>query len=139
MDKCPFVRRWVVRRSAPKSTHMFHVSVVILILLLRPTIPHMWFLSRTNEPACMIVRLYRPDRTSLFIRITHNALSALTITAAECPALTVGNGTSSSTSASKTTETVEVTCDDGYNKVGTGSTTCSPDGPGKSAWTNVPS
>ena len=60
-------------------------------------------------------------------------------TAAECPALTVVNGKSSSDSASKTIEVVEVTCDDGYKKVGTGATTCSPDGPGKAKWTNVPS
>ena len=64
-------------------------------------------------------------------------LLALT-TAAECPVLTVANGKSSSTSASKTNDVVEITCDDGYKKVGTAATTCSPDGPGKSAWTNVP-
>merc|ERR1712150_209050 len=37
----------------------------------------------------------------------------------------------------KTMATVDITCDDGYKKVGT-SATCSPNDSGRAAWTNVP-
>ena len=59
------------------------------------------------------------------------------VTAATCPPLTVANGKASSDSPSKTMETVNITCEDGYKKVGT-IATCSPSGPGKAAWTNIP-
>jgi len=54
-----------------------------------------------------------------------------------CPALTVDNGKASSNSASRETQTVEITCDDGYKKIGT-SAVCSSAGSGKVAWTNIP-
>ena len=60
------------------------------------------------------------------------------MTAATCPALDVDHGKASSTSPSNVAEVVDITCDDGYSKVGVNAT-CSPDGPGKAAWTNVPS
>ena len=58
--------------------------------------------------------------------------------AATCPALSVNHGKASSTSAGNVAEVVDITCDDGYSKVGTNAT-CVPDGPGKAAWSNVPS
>ena len=57
--------------------------------------------------------------------------------AATCPPLTVANGKASSTSASKTMETVDITCDDGHRKFGT-SATCTPTGPRQVAWKNIP-
>ena len=57
--------------------------------------------------------------------------------AATCPALIVENGVASSTSPSNVTEVMDITCDDGYSKVGT-SATCSPAGPGKATWTDIP-
>ena len=59
------------------------------------------------------------------------------ITAVTCAPLDVDNGKASSTSPSKVTETVEITCDDGYNKTGT-SAVCSSAGSGRVAWTNIP-
>ena len=59
------------------------------------------------------------------------------MTAAKCSPLTVENGKASSTAAGDLTATVDITCEDGYKKVGT-IAVCSPDGPGKAAWTNVP-
>ena len=59
------------------------------------------------------------------------------ISVAMCPPLTVDHGKTSSNSASKETETVDITCDDGYEKVGT-SATCSPNDSGKLEWKDIP-
>ena len=60
------------------------------------------------------------------------------MTAVTCPALTVENGVASSTSPSQPMETVEITCNVGYKQVGGTSVMCSPTGPGKSAWKDIP-
>ena len=71
-------------------------------------------------------------------RVTPKTVAPIQLmTAATCPALNVDHGKASSTSASNVAEVVDITCDDGYSKVGTNAT-CSPDGPGKAAWTNPP-
>jgi len=64
--------------------------------------------------------------------------SSIKCTPAKCPALNVKNGKVSSTSPSKTMEAVNITCDHGYKQVGGTSAICSPDGPGKSAWKDIP-
>ena len=69
--------------------------------------------------------------------MTNDAPNPL-VTAATCPPLTVANGKASSDSPSKLMETVDITCDDGYKKVGTNATTCSPSGPGNVVWKNIP-
>ena len=59
------------------------------------------------------------------------------MTAATCPRLSVIHGKVSATSPSKTMETVDIICDDGYKKFGTDAI-CSPTGPGKAAWKSIP-
>ena len=67
---------------------------------------------------------------------SHYVLSPLT-TAATCRDLTIPHGKISSNSKSKTMDTVQITCDEGFNLVNGTSATCSPVGPGKSDWTSV--
>ena len=84
-----------------------------------------------------IVLMFAHDSNSSFDMrcpyMTNDAPIPL-VTAATCPSLTVDHGKISS---QKTNETVNITCDAGYTQVGTGAT-CSPAGPGKAAWTNIP-
>ena len=54
-----------------------------------------------------------------------------------CPTLIVANGKASSTSPSTVKETVEITCDDGYEKTGTRAV-CSSTRSGQVAWTKIP-
>ena len=54
-----------------------------------------------------------------------------------CAPLTLDHGKASSDSPSKAMETVDITCDDGYEKVGT-SATCSPNDSGKLEWKDIP-
>ena len=82
--------------------------------------------------ACLAQSLCKHP-SSLFCVSTMNNVAP----AATCPALTVKNGKASSTSRSKTMETVDITCDHGYKNSGK-IPICTGDGPGKAAWTNIP-
>ena len=55
-----------------------------------------------------------------------------------CSPLIVRNGKASTTSFTKILETVDVTCDNGYERVGDKSALCIPEHPNKAAWKNIP-
>merc|ERR1712048_993704 len=54
-----------------------------------------------------------------------------------CAPLIVAHGKASSASPSKEMETVDIVCDDGYEKIGS-KAVCSSAGSGQVAWTNIP-
>ena len=64
-----------------------------------------------------------------------NDASIVLMAAAKCDPLIVENA--QPISDKFTGDTVDLNCGEGFMQVG-GSATCSPNGPGKAAWTNIP-
>ena len=121
-------------RSNPESCS--HVDFASLI---HPCLCHRVFVCVQNEG--LIEHYFGMIASVPVFRRLHTqsryVLFPLT-TAAQCPDLTIPHGNVSSTSKSKTMDTVQIICDDGYNLVNGTSATCSPVGPGKADWNAAP-